>query len=82
MSQPLKRKQVRVYLDDATEANLLEVMKRFPRYNESFVMTELLAAALEACADNGYGFTLPMKFNIINGFVLNETETKYTKSKK
>ncbi len=83
MSQPTKRKQVRIYLDDATEAHLAEVMKRFPRYNESFVMTELLAAGLEACADNGYAFSLPLKFHLISmPHALNETEVKYTKGKK
>jgi hypothetical protein len=83
MSQTTKRKQVRVYLDDATENHLAEVLKRFPRYTESFLMTEILAAGLEACADNSYSFTLPLKFHILSTQgVMNETEIKYTKGKK
>lgn len=79
MSQPTKRKQVRIYLDDATEAHLVEVMKRFPRYSESFIMTDLLAAGLEACAENGYEFSLPLNFHIIGQpQSLNESQVSYS----
>jgi hypothetical protein len=60
----LKRKQVRVYLDEAAQEKFDRLVSEIGSLSESSVMTALLTAALDACADNGYRMPLPLRFRI------------------
>lgn len=60
----LKRKQVRVYLDEQTGQQFTRLVTVIGSMSESAVMTVLFSAALDACAENGYRMPLPLKFTI------------------
>jgi hypothetical protein len=86
MSEAIKRKQVRIYLDGPSEHHLNRVMDRIRTLSESALVTEMVASLLEACSENGYRIHLPMKIKIVEpdaqgrgAFELNERPTKYGK---
>jgi hypothetical protein len=66
MASILKRKQVRVYLDQSTESHLARLSDRVKSLSESAIVTELLSAALEACARRGYRLHLPLTFEVLD----------------
>jgi hypothetical protein len=66
MGAILKRKQVRVYLDQNAENHLAKLSDRVKSLSESAIVTELLWAALEACAERGYRLHLPLIFEVVD----------------
>ena len=80
MEAALKRKQVRVYLDAEAEKHLNAITNGVRRLSESAIVTELVAAALEACANAGR-LNLPVKFHLVepSNSQLNEPSNRYKK---
>lgn len=77
MEAPTKRKQVRIYLDDDAEANLQIIKRGVRTFSESAILTEVVSAALEACAQAGR-LNFPLKFQFVETRVeLNEPPPRY-----
>lgn len=64
MSAALKRKQVRMYLDDADEKRLRALAEAIPVLSEAMIISAILSAGLKACSDAGNRLHLPLGFNI------------------
>lgn len=78
----LKRKQVRIYLDDESERRLGIFAGGVRTFSETQILSELVAAALEACEKAGKGLHFPLTFEVVDPphppsrLQLNETQTK------
>ena len=75
----LKRKQVRIYLDESDQARLDSLVNRIgSTLSETTIVTTLLSAALKTCEDEGSRMPLPLAFQFSDpsdsdrNFALNE----------
>lgn len=62
----LKRKQVRIYLDAESERRLAKMIGGIKTFSETQIVSEIVAAALEACEKDGLHLRLPMTFEIVD----------------
>lgn len=75
-SAPLKRKQVRVYLDEEDHQTLARVVAELPTISESVLMTTILKAGLRCIAANGDRFEMPLEFRFPDTFARELKELK------
>lgn len=62
MTEPTKKKQVRIYLDSDAESVLSRLTEGTP-LSEAQILTVIASAGLQACKSNGYKLTLPLRFS-------------------
>lgn len=65
MTDAMKRKQVRVYLDKDDERRFEDLVKSVAQLSESSLLSLLVHAALEAVEDHGGRISLPLKFAVV-----------------
>lgn len=65
MTDAMKRKQVRVYLDKDDERRFDDLVKSVAQLSESSLLSLLVHAALEAVEDHGGRISLPLKFHVL-----------------
>lgn len=66
MSDAMKRKQVRVYLDGEDERRFQELVSSVSQLSESALLSLILHAALESIEEHGGRFSLPLKFAVLD----------------
>ena len=66
MKAKLKRKQVRIYLNERMERQLSDVVSRSHTMSESALATEIFSKALEALELEGFSFGTNSQFKIVN----------------
>lgn len=82
MSAVLKRKQIRMYLDETDEKHLAALVKAIPVLSEAMIVSAILSAGLKACSDAGNRLPLPLHFEIREGDSrLNESPPPYPRRK-
>lgn len=64
MASELKRKQVRMYLDETDEKRLDALSKAIPVLSQAMIVSTILSAGLSACAECGNRLPLPLKFKV------------------
>jgi|688.fasta_scaffold1663484_1 hypothetical protein len=72
---PLKRKQVRIYLDDDDDANFSRLMAEAGKLSEASVMSLIVHAGLKAIEANGFRVELPLRLVVVSKpipYALNE----------
>lgn len=84
MPAALKRKQVRMYLDETDEERLAALVKAIPVLSEAMIVSALISAALKATSDAGDRLPLPLNLTINDAAMsarLNEptSKTSYTR---
>lgn len=67
MAAALKRKQIRMYLNDTDEERLAALVKAIPVLSEAMIVSAILSAGLQACSECGNRLPLPLKFQIADG---------------
>lgn len=65
MSDAMKRKQVRVYLDKDDQRRFDDLVASVSQLSESALMSLILHAALEAVEQHGGRFSLPLHFAVV-----------------
>lgn len=65
MSDSMKRKQVRVYLDKEDHRRFDDLVASVSQLSESALMSLILHAALEALEKHGQRFSLPLHFEVV-----------------
>jgi hypothetical protein len=66
MSDAMKRKQVRVYLDGEDQRRFQDLVTSVSQLSESALLSLILHAALESIEEHGGLFTLPLKFSVLD----------------
>ena len=67
MAAALKRKQIRMYLDDVDEQRLQALAKAIPVLSQAMIVSSILSAGLKACSDAGNRLPLPLTFRMSEG---------------
>ncbi len=65
MGTALKRKQVRMYLDEGDEQRLAALSEAIPVLSEAMILSAIVSAGLRACSDGGNRMPLPLHFKIL-----------------
>jgi hypothetical protein len=66
MSDAMKRKQVRVYLDGEDQRRFQDLVTSVSQLSESALLSLILHAALESIQEHGGKFSLPLKFAVLD----------------
>jgi len=64
MKANLKGKQVRIYVDDESEAILAKISE-LTGATDTFLTSQILRAGLRSCRDAGNRLPLPLRFEIV-----------------
>jgi hypothetical protein len=78
----LKRKQVRIYLDDEDSPVFDSLLAKSGKLSETALMTMIVSAGLKAIEQGGGRITLPLQLEMASpssGYLLNETPAKARK---
>jgi hypothetical protein len=65
MSDSMKRKQVRVYLDKEDQRRFEDLVASVSQLSESALMSLILHGALESLEQHGGRFSLPLHFAVV-----------------
>lgn len=66
MTDAIKSRQVRLYLDRQAQSDLDEVASHIPDLSESEIMSLVVRSGLREIRRNGSTFCLPLQFQMVN----------------